>query len=150
MTPAQGCLPSLFSALRCEESAVSFIFLVSLACFSMVLIGLSEFVFEGGLCASLFATSQANDCHAAPALHTQQRHRPAQETQRLSAFPVWTWIQEGHQQPGQQEVKANISNIRFSVPEVMNSRSCNIVSVQPFLLLSMFALLPLASRRLGN
>lgn len=105
---------------------------------------------ERGLCGSLLPTSQANDCHAAPALHSQQRHHPAKEIQRHSAFPIWTWIQEGHQHPGQQEVKANVSDIRFSVPEVMNNRSCTIISVRPFLLLFIFALLRHPSRSLGK
>lgn len=53
----------------------------------------------------LVLTSQADDRHPAPAVHRKQRDCPAKEGQWHSAFPIWTWIQEGHQHRDQQEVE---------------------------------------------
>lgn len=64
----------------------------------------SLFCLNVASCGSLFLTSQANDSHPAPAVHSKQRDHPAKENQQHSAFPLWTWIQEGQQHSGQQEV----------------------------------------------
>lgn len=132
MTQAQGCVPLLFSAacthagllenhtqtcfcLRlltqpevigvigirsCQPTAISQELL--LVCDPNLLFQLLVIVASVVLFFSL--PSQANDCHPAPAVHGKQRDRPAKESQRYSSFPVWPWIQEGHQHPDQQEV----------------------------------------------